>query len=262
MRLKLLAIALTTSVISGSAVAADLPSRVDPPVYIPPPPVWTWTGFYVGANGGYGWGTDNGRNTYTNNIGTVDSSAGPGSAKGGFGGGQFGYNWQMSSFVVGLETDFQGSGISTSARGVTAGGLAFSTNQELDWFGTARGRVGFTFDRVLFYATGGVAYGRVADSAFINTAVNSVALLSGTTRVGYVVGGGIEYAFTPNWSIKGEYQYINLRNETLFGAVVPPNGITIRSSAIENAFSTVRVGINYKFGWAPPPPAAPVIAKY
>lgn len=124
-----------TLVMAGYAAAADLP--VYTPVYTKATPPFSWTGFYIGANGGYGWGSSVGTITYTTNLGATDTSAGPGGATGWFGGGQIGYNWQTGPFVLGVEADIQDSGIKNGAQGLTTGGLQFAAGQRfgLVWHG-------------------------------------------------------------------------------------------------------------------------------
>jgi outer membrane immunogenic protein len=195
--------------------------------YAPRP--FSWTGFYVGVDGGYGWNA--------NDV----LSAPPVLLRpqGGFGGGQIGYNWQTGPIVFGAEADFQGSGIEdqTSFQGVD-----FKSN--LDWFGTVRGRFGYAFGSSLLYPTGGFAYGNIDNeiSPFGVTAKNS------GTATGWVVGGGWEYLFSPAWSAKVEYQYIDLgRNDPVVA------GINLCTAGIglvchDDAFHTVRAGLNFKFG--------------
>ncbi len=154
---------------AGAASAADLPSRKGPvaaPVYIPP--VFTWTGFYVGANAGYGWGNVN-ANGFAN-VGDLDGFVG---------GGQIGYNYQMGQFVLGLEADLQGADLSS---GNNLGLVRVKT----DYFGTVRARVGFAIDRFMPYVTGGWAYGNV------KTSIPALAFSNDSSHTGgWTVGGGI-----------------------------------------------------------------------
>lgn len=156
---RLLAVALCAGTLAaGSARAADLPRRAEAPPVLPIPPAFTWTGFYVGVNAGYGFKSATSRFTDAT-YGTV---TGGGNGGGIVGGAQAGYNYQFtpgSGFVVGLETDFQGAGFargSTAAIGTTP---YYNVSPSLDYFGTVRGRVGYAFDRWLLYGTGGLAYG-------------------------------------------------------------------------------------------------------
>ena len=193
----------------------------------PPPPVYVaapiWTGFYAGVNGGYG----------------ETANDGPLSPSGGFGGGQIGYNWQglfgYSPWVIGIEADIQGAGISDSA-GLGADYLQNSLN----WFGTVRGRAGYSFGPALLYATGGFAYGEVESKG----SVLGLAYDVSETQTGYAVGGGLEYKFNPAWSIKGEYLFIDLDASNLNGAG-PLNGSLYSDRSEINTF---RLGVNYAIG--------------
>jgi len=214
-----------------AANAADLYRNPPPASYVPPAAYVDqniWQGFYAGLNGGYGWSGGNG-------------GAQP---QGGFGGGQLGYNFQGGPLVFGLETDFQGGGLSGNIAGTTAGGNAFSGHESVDWFGTARGRLGLAFGHALFYGTGGFAYGDVRQSAVYN----GVSLGASGTRTGWVAGGGIEYKVTPAWSLKGEYQYIDLGSEKLTDAENIP-----ATNSLDTSFQTVRLGLNYRFGGSSDP---------
>jgi outer membrane immunogenic protein len=280
---KLLLSSCAVVAITGSALAADLPSRKAPPVAYAPAPVFTWTGFYVGANGGAGWTrnqslpyveTFGGTYFYANDFGPLRSRTGA------FGGGQAGFNWQTGMFVFGLETDAQASSIRsnafvTNAPYLTLGNsITINSAQRVDYFGTIRGRVGIGWDRVLVYGTGGFAYAGVRNSfgmsdTFGFNAYNNNA--GDTARTGYAVGGGIEWMFAPNWSIKAEYQYIGLRRGPNTAATEFTGPVGLAAGGLGTAFvingtapsiglHTARVGVNYHFGWAGE--AAPVVARY
>ncbi|MGO9172828.1 MAG: outer membrane protein [Rhodomicrobium sp.] len=228
-----------------AAHAADLyRSSPPPPSYAPPAAYvdsYSWAGFYAGINGGYGW--SDGGNSIGYNDGDQSSRAQP---QGGFGGGQIGYNFQSGSFVYGVETDFQGGDLSDRVTGLTANGNDFSSRESVDWFGTVRGRLGYAFGRTLIYGTGGFAYGDVRQHAFVTDGTDSVSLRNSGVQTGYTAGGGIEYKITPAWSLKGEYQYIDLGSEKLSGF---DNGNTaVTSSGLDTSFSTVKIGLNYRFG--------------
>ena len=224
LRSGILGLTLTSALVlaAASANAADIyrpdagGGYKDGPAYIP---VNTWTGFYIGANGGYGWNA----NHHSDDL--LDPA-------GGFGGGQIGYNWQGGfgfgpHLVLGIEADIQGADISDSVGGFKS---------QVNWFGTVRGRIGYAFDRTLIYGTGGFAYGEVE---------NSIPVLGKATetQTGYTVGGGIEYKINPAWSVKGEYQFINLDASSLTGA--GPLGLNGTDSS---EFHTVRLGVNYHLG--------------
>jgi outer membrane immunogenic protein len=247
MKRSLFGIAAIFAMIGTPVLAADMPLKAPPP-----PPAWSWTGFYLGFNGGYGW---SGANTVTlSELGvTVPGVVGPGSANGGFGGGQIGYNWQIKSFVLGAEADIEGANIrhSSGSNVVDAAGDVALSNQNLNSFYTLRGRAGFAFDRTLVYFTGGFAGGRVITDTILVTNPTTTAfanLTDATSRSGYVLGGGLEYAFDRHWSLKAEYQYLNLGSGILSGPIVnPAPGVSITSTTVKDNFQTVRGGVNYHF---------------
>jgi len=198
------------------AIAADLPARTytKAPAIAPLP---TWTGFYVGAMGGYA------------SQDTSDFAL-----KGGFGGGTVGYNWQTGMYVFGIEADAAGADISTTA-GIP--GLV-SAEDKLRALGTVRGRVGVTYQQVLFYGTGGFAWAdeRVSASAL------GVSISDTKTRTGWTAGGGVEVMFAPHWSVKGEYLYRSFSSETIFSGVIP-GGLATGTLNINSG----QVGVNYHF---------------
>jgi outer membrane immunogenic protein len=238
-----------------NAFAADLPVKAPP---LMPVAVYDWTGFYFGANAGYAWNATSHNITYFSPVTGFAGTSGGLSDSGGFGGAQVGYNRQFDHIVLGIEADLQGSGARGSFN-VTVpsngGPLGVIASQTLDYFGTLRGRVGVAFDRTLVYATGGFAYGGVRNS-FGLTNGGATALLTGggSTQTGYTAGGGVEYAFSPNWSVKGEYQYIDLGGIASSG--ISTNGVPLFTTNVDSKFHTVRIGINYKIG------APAVVAKY
>jgi outer membrane immunogenic protein len=151
-----------------------------------------------------------------------------------YGGGQVGYNAQFDRLVLGVEADLQGADISDSTSGV--GPAGFSTaNVDVNWFSTVRGRVGYAAGPALLYVTGGLAF---ADVDYSVTAPG-VTLSKSSIKTGYALGGGIEWAFDPNWSLKSEYLFVDLGDEALSSG-----GFSSRS---ETEFRTVRVGLNYRF---------------
>lgn len=238
-----------TIALSSAAYAADLgmPRPYNPPL-ISPPPAYSWTGFYVGANGGFGGnqfkypffvgaipGLGLGATTGTS---TLDSS-------GLFGGGQIGYNWQFApTWVVGIEADFDGADIEGRAA-TSANTFSGSVGSRLNWFGTVRGRVGFLVTpATLLYATGGWAYGHTTSSA--NAAAFGLSALASTgdNQNGWTAGGGIEYAVYPGLSVKTEYLYLDLGTNTITNGAL--GGIPFSLSE-KTTVHTVKLGINYKF---------------
>lgn len=215
---------------TGAATAADIrrppPPAAKAPAYVPPP-AFSWTGFYLGANVGYGWSDGSGRLF----PGSIPFS---GDGDGFLGGVQGGYNWQMGNVVIGAETDFQ---LSAGDGTVTSSALAPSTFGKVDneWFGTIRARLGYAVDRWLFYVTGGGAYTHnklraVAPYTFASTS---------ETGWTWTVGGGIEAALWQNWSVKGEYLYLGTPDD------VPTPPGTRADGDVDTHL--IRLGVNYHF---------------
>lgn len=198
------------------ASAADVrPPPAKAPPYVAPP--FTWTGFYVGINGGYGWGTSDFSTPFANSF----------DISGGLIGGTLGYNYQVNQFVFGIEGDIDASWIEGSAA---CGGLSCETSNS--WLATIRGRLGYAFDRFLPYVTGGAAFGDV-ETSIAGFGSNR------DTNVGWTIGGGLEYAINGPWSVKVEYLYVDLGD----GGTIPGTG------GAEADFTTniVRAGLNYRF---------------
>lgn len=204
-----------------AASAADLPSRKGPVMAPAYAPIFTWTGFYVGVNGGYAFGE-------------VDSTGVSGfrDSDGFVGGGQIGYNYQVGQIVLGLEADFQGADLKSGVSNV----LGDTATTEVNYFGTVRARVGFAVDRFMPYVTGGFAYGNVK-TAF-NFPRIPATFRSDEVQFGYTIGAGLEYAFTNNLSAKIEYLYTDLES----GSVSGLPGVKVGTD-----FSLVRAGLNYRF---------------
>ena len=228
-----------------TAFAADLYSggSKDRSVYAAP----DWSGWFAGVNGG-GW-LANTQDIHYFAVGAGLFDTGTGfNGSGGFGGGQIGFNWQQGRLVYGLEADIQGAGIQSNFGQVSAPGnvIAGRIKNELDFFGTVRGRVGYAFGPTLLYATGGFAYGDVRRSVdlFAGSVVGAT-FARNRTDVGFAVGGGIEYKFTPAWSVKVEYQFIDLGSEELMGTAPAFGGISTFTNGLDETYNTVRVGVNY-----------------
>jgi outer membrane immunogenic protein len=259
--------ALTTLCLSLPALAADLPARVTkaPPVLVSP--AYDWSGFYVGVSAGYTFGEDENISTTGQvqaNINNVIGGARPGQVRlereGFIGGGQAGYNWQVTpNWVVGLETDISYTDIREDRNVVTVplngiGTLNNVFSTRMEYFGTVRGRIGYAWDRTLLYATGGLAYADIENSVAFFGPSTAGGLLqfqgrNRRTEAGYTVGAGIEHAFGSNWSVKAEYLYYDFRDETVNVAVIGNGGGgTGYNSRFENDGHIVRAGLNYKFG--------------
>ncbi len=200
----------------AAASAADIPRRMPtkaPPVYVPP--AWSWTGPYVGINGGYGWGSSDFSAPFA--TGSFDTN-------GGVVGGTAGYNWQYGQAVFGVEGDMDWSSIGGSA---TCGGTTCSVNN--DWLGTVRGRLGYSFGRIMPYVTGGLAVG--------NVSTNIAGIGSGDdVKAGWAAGGGAEFHISGPWTAKLEYLHVDLGR-----------GGSVAGSDADFTTNIVRGGINYKF---------------
>ncbi len=213
---KLLLSAAATMLIAGPASAADLAIKAPPPgaAYIASP----WDGLYIGGNLGYG------ETSFKETVSVPGASASASvHGNGVVGGFQVGYNKQYGTFVLGLETDFDLTSIENTTRGLTT---------KLPWFGTTRGRFGFLVNpALLLYGTGGVAYGRIEQSV--------PGASTKTPGVGWAAGAGVQYAFTPQWSIGAEYLHVELD-----GPSANVGGISIDTKATTDLG---RATLNYKF---------------
>lgn len=206
---------------ASPASAADMPRKAAP-YYVAP---FNWTGFYLGINGGYGWGTSDWSSAVTS------GSAKP---KGAIAGGTLGYNLQTGVWVWGLEADLAYSwvkGSDSSGTGVCAGVGCETRNTYL---ATGRGRIGYSFNRWLPYVTGGAAYGGIKMTP--NTGLSET-----KSRLGWTLGGGVEYAFLGAWSAKLEYLYVDLGKATCSAGTC---GI---DTDVKFKESIVRAGLNYRF---------------
>lgn len=269
--------AVSTVALTQIAFAADLPRKAPaaPPA---PPPIYNWTGFYVGGNIGGGWanrdvvwsaghpaivGFDTIQETFLPPVSYKPSGV--------LGGIQLGYNWQFNpNWLIGLETDFDWSGVKGSGTGIGSlqGGafpFTLAAEERIKWFGTVRARLGYLFTpSLLAYVAGGFAYGNVERSAsYVNSSNSEFSaglnfscnpgaacflVSSSDTRTGWTAGGGLEYAFWGNFSVKAEYLYIRLDNNSLFaGAVTGISGVGYVVTFNRLDLNVARVGLNYRF---------------
>ena len=233
-----------------AASAADLPRKA--PAYVPPaPPPFSWTGFYGGIHAGWGW--SNSSASVLDTALLFDPISIGQNGNGVIGGAQIGYNWQFSpNFVLGIEGDISGTGIrnTTSAPMTFGGGAVPGTTQaaerDIRWLATVRGRLGYAADRWLFYVTGGGAWGEVDYSGgptFFGVYTGPVSF--NHTSSGWTVGGGVEYAFTNNWTGRLEYLYYDLNGATL--TVPAIGGGAATQIWDDNKINVVRAAVNYKF---------------
>jgi outer membrane immunogenic protein len=209
---------------ASPAVSSDLPRpSYKAPIYSAPG--FSWSGFYVGINGGYGWGTSAWSSAVT--TGTPKPT-------GGLVGGTLGYNYQIGTWVLGLEGDFDAAwlkGTDGSGSGVCTG---VGCQSNATWLATARGRIGYAWDRWLPFITGGAAFDSLKMTPAGGTSTTQ-------TKIGWTIGGGVEYAFYQAWSAKLEYLYADLGNANCAAATC---GIDTNVKFKPNI---VRVGVNYRF---------------
>jgi outer membrane immunogenic protein len=247
-----------------NALAADLPVKASAPER-----VYSWNGFYVGANVGYGFGNDHDLTTETLAVGAASLvvTSDPGSSvapKGAIGGAQLGYNWQASPHLLaGFEADLQGSAQTDTGCSAIAclnqtnganSGTDFNTVQhQLDYFGTLRGRLGAINGNILYYGTGGVAFGHVTQSVNVNVSQSAIfgSGSSSADMIGWTVGGGIEAALWGGWTAKAEYLYMNLGSLSTTVNVSNPaeQASLVTTSTIRDHI--VRIGANYHFNNGP-----------
>jgi outer membrane immunogenic protein len=218
---KLLLASVGVVAMATAATAADLPARypTKAPAYVVP--LYNWTGFYLGAHVGWGWADFDG-----------------GKDNGFVGGGQLGFNYQINQFVIGVEGDVSWTDIGESVTGFV-GAVPLTVSLTNDWIATLAARAGVAVGatgNVLLYVKGGVAW---TDWSVSATALGVTASV-GDTATGYILGAGIEYGFTPNWTAKLEYNYLDFNGSSLTLAGVTTN--------YDLSHSVVKVGVNYKFG--------------
>jgi outer membrane immunogenic protein len=223
--------------LAAPAMAADL--RM--PVKAPPPmvaPAYNWTGFYIGAHVGGAWGTKDWVAVGVGPLGSHDID-------GLIAGGQVGFNYQVGAWVWGVEVDFSWANLD---GGHTDTVFVGNNTTEVNWLGTATGRVGLAWDRALIYAKGGAAWVRDVYT------ITSPGFLAETrdTNWGWTVGAGLEYGLTPNWSMKLEYNYLDFGTERIS---FNPNAGAPFERDVDQNIHLVKFGINYRFG-------GPVVARY
>jgi outer membrane immunogenic protein len=259
---KLLLATAAFGVLALPAMAADMNPA---PVYRAPPPVpvaiFTWTGCYIG--GTIGGASAKSTDTWSANpagfgpgfaAGISSQATGTINASGVAGGVEGGCNYQVSPwFVFGVEADWEGTGLSGSNNGaVTVPGAVgpngFTESFNSHWLSTVRGRAGYAAGPWLIYATGGLAVANISFSDSIAfPGVGSNAFSSSTTATGWTVGGGVEWMFAPNWTVKGEYLYAQLPGTTYtsVNSAVPAATIAHTHGNVEESIG--RIGVNYKF---------------
>ena len=242
------AVGFVALVSAAPASAADLAARP----YTKAPPmiaaIYDWSGFYIGANGG--WGSSRNCWDFLPVAGGV-TPEGCHDATGGVAGGQIGYRWQSAGWVFGIEAqgdwaDLRGSNASVAFPGQT-------NRSKIDAFGLFTGQVGYSWNNALLYVKGGAA---ITDSRFntIDTATGIVTSSTGDqTRWGGTIGAGIEYGFAPNWSVGVEYDHLFMQDKT--HAFTTPAGALLQTDRIRQDVDLVTARVNYRWG-------GPVVPKY
>jgi outer membrane immunogenic protein len=246
------ALVLACSIGIISAAAADLPDIKSAPVYIPPPPKFTWTGFYVGVNAGAG--IDHFAFPYhvrlPNDV--AEGSSGI-TSSGPVAGGQIGFNYQIENLplidhaVVGLEADDDWGAVKGSSTVFTNGGAPVNFGARFDNFGTLRLRVGYNFDRLLLYLTGGLTYGSSVASYNIPTYGYAGSVRKTHTGLPFnvdTIGLGVEYAIDNHWSVKAEYLYDCV--EAYYNRFVPASDAHVSFNS-RMMYHIARIGVNYRF---------------
>jgi outer membrane immunogenic protein len=242
--IRLFAILCVFAGLGGSALAADLPPAPPPrapAAYVAVPPVFSWTGFYIGGNLGAAWTSGNASDSRGNSWSNSQQATFTG-------GGQVGFNYQINWFVAGLEADFDwlaNNHNSGNAVDTVIGPLQFSANNR--WVTTLAARFGVAADNWLFYAKGGGGWVGVSNPTITNVATGgSVSVSNSNSGSGWLAGAGVEWGFAPNWTARLEYDFLGLSSQS--------STVTIPGTAISDTFTinhrdvqTVTLGINYLF---------------
>jgi outer membrane immunogenic protein len=247
-------LASAAALVSGPALAADLSRPIYKAPVVAAAPYFNWSGCYVGAHGGGAWG----QKRWTDPL-FFDTEFSSHDVSGAIAGGQVGCDFQTGAFVFGVEGSGSWADLSGSSIDALSGGT-LRDRSRIDFIGTVTGRIGWAWDRTLLYVKGG---GAVVDDRFrVSCEVAIVGCAAGDTfaradqsRWGWLVGAGIEYAFTPNWSVKLEYNYMDFGRERL--DFTGPTFVGTIPYDIDQRVHVVKAGINYRFNWG-----GPIMAAY
>jgi outer membrane immunogenic protein len=238
---------------AAPASAADLAAR--PYTKAPPPivaPIYNWTGFYIGANGG--WGQSRNCWDFVDVAGVVFAD-GCRERSGGLAGGQIGYRWQANQWVFGVEA--QGDWADLKNTRLSVFDPTLSTRTKTDGIGLFTGQIGYAWNAALLYVKGGAA---VTSNRFsiLDTLTGVELAAASSTRWGGVVGVGFEYGFAPNWSVGLEYDHLFMGHANNSFTSVDPRIAGILNSRISQDVDMVTLRINYRFGGY----GAPIAARY
>jgi outer membrane immunogenic protein len=240
MAMKVVSAAALSLGLTVAASAADLRPAYKAPAPVAAPYNYSWSGFYIGGHAGVGWSE--------------------GDDSGFVGGGQIGYNWQFApNWVIGIEGDFSGTSLS-SGGGASVAGVTVTGGADLNWLASVRGRLGYTWDHFMLYFTGGGAWADVSGGGTVSVAgLGSAAWSASGTASGWVLGGGGEWMFAPNWTFGVEYLHYEFDN--INGSVSVPGFTVSGNFGTDGSVDVVRARLNYKFGdWFGK--GAPVAARY
>jgi outer membrane immunogenic protein len=242
------AIGLVFAILSMPAFAADLPVATYTKAPTKIDPAYDWTGFYLGVEGGGGWSKD--RRTYIPAPGITDEGL-----SGGLAGGVIGYNWQLpgNQFLLGVEGSFDWADLKGSAA---CPNPAYSCAEKINQLYSGTARIGYFWGNLLLYAKGGYAWTQVDYHSTFLALPGPFDGGGNVNRDGWVVGGGMEYMFAPSWSTKVEYDYYDFGSKT---SATDSGGILHLPTDKDSRLTaqTLKVGVNYHFGWS-----GPVVAKY
>jgi outer membrane immunogenic protein len=256
------------ALVAGPAMAADMAPLLKAP---PALALYDWSGFYLGGNVGYSVGRDatSATKIFANTGDVIQNETFAMAPAGWLGGFQLGHNWQAGHTVFGVEADWQWTGQRDRAcvfgcldASLDSGPTRLIEEQKLDWFATARGRVGYAADHWLWYVTGGAAFARIESNhhytngaGLLNPQISTTVVVSNASfnRTGFALGGGVETALAGNWTAKLEYLYLDLGSVTdTFRAVDPPSfgpGPSVNvTHTIDIRDHIIRAGLNYRFG--------------
>jgi outer membrane immunogenic protein len=253
--------ALALAAMTIPASAADIPRPAPPPPVVAPP-VYNWSGFYIGGNVGGKWAEHDGNVNVVGftPLGLLDFGGNGGNDETAFvGGGQIGFNWQAGGWVFGIEGDFQGTSLERTFVCCGPLGLAFgftpgdTLSVKNDWQASVRGRIGYAWDRFMVYGTGGVAFANIEATVAIAPLGTAPGLFASAsdTLTGWTVGGGIEFGLWDNWSLGVEYRFSSFDASDFNHGNLFLDAIT--SSPLRSSFDLetheVTARLNYRFSW-------------
>ena len=244
------AVGLCALGVAAPALAADMPVKAVPPPVVAP--IYNWSGFYIGANGG--WGSSHNCWDFVTLAGPVFSD-GCRARSGGLLGGQIGYRWQSNQFVFGLEA--QGDWADLTNTRVSLLNPTLSTRVKTDGIGLFTGQLGWAWDAALLYVKGGAA---VTSNRLdvLATATGTGLVSSSATRWGGTLGVGFEYGFTPNWSFGAEYNHLWMGTSNNSFTATGPVLVGVLNNRVRQDVDMVTLRLNYRFGGF----GGPVVAKY